>query len=292
MVDLLVNVDVLDLEQGIRFYREGLGLRLRRRLGPAIAELAGAACPVFLTQHEPGARPFAGAGAPRDFGRHWTPVHLDFVVPDLDAGIRTAESAGATREGDIRAFSWGRILVMADPFGNGFCLLQFEGAGYAEIASSDTSLRRSPATEGRPGRMRIEIAETDEEIGRCFAAMRELRPQLVEASFLSRVRAQQRESFRLAFVCVDDRVVAVAGFRIFEALVDGRRLYVDDLVTSAGERSQGHGAALLRWLETHAVAEGCETLQLDSGLQRKRAHRFYEREGMHVSSLHFRKPLG
>jgi GNAT superfamily N-acetyltransferase len=89
-----------------------------------------------------------------------------------------------------------------------------------------------------------------------------------------------------------NRVVAVAGFRIFEALVDGRRLYVDDLVTSAGERSQGHGAALLRWLETHAVAEGCETLQLDSGLQRKRAHRFYEREGMHVSSLHFRKPLG
>lgn len=148
MVDLLVNIDVLDLEQGIRFYREGLGLRLRRRLGSAIAELAGAPCPVFLIQHEPVARPFAGAEAPRDFGRHWTPVHLDFVVPDLDAGIRTAESAGATREGDIRAFSWGRYLVMADPFGNGFCLLQFEGAGYAEIATSDTSLRRAPDREG------------------------------------------------------------------------------------------------------------------------------------------------
>ena len=148
MADLLVNVDVLDLEQGIRFYSEGLGLRLRRRLGSAIAELAGATCPVFLIQHEPGARPFAGAEAPRDFGRHWTPVHLDFVVPDLAAAIRTAESAGATREGDIRVFSWGRILLMADPFGNGFCLLQFEGTGYAEIETSDPSLRSAPGSEG------------------------------------------------------------------------------------------------------------------------------------------------
>ncbi len=139
--------------------------------------------------------------------------------------------------------------------------------------------------------MRIELARTDEEIGRCFAVMRELRPHLVEDSFLSRVRVQEHEGFRLAYVMVDGRVVAVAGFRIFEALVDGRRLYVDDLVTLASERSQGHGAALLRWLEERAIAEGCETLQLDSGLQRKEAHRFYEREGMQVSSLHFRKSL-
>ncbi len=138
MADFLVNIDVSDLERGIRFYEEGLGLRLRRRLGSEIAELEGASCPVFLIQHEAGARPFAGAGPPRDFGRHWTPVHLDFVVPDLGAGIHTAESAGATPEGEIREFAWGRYLVLADPFGNGFCILQFERTGYAEIASSDT----------------------------------------------------------------------------------------------------------------------------------------------------------
>jgi predicted enzyme related to lactoylglutathione lyase len=63
-------------------------------------------------------------------------VHLDFVVTDLEAAIRKVESAGATREGDIREFDWGRYLVLADPFGNGLCVLQFEGKGYAEIASS------------------------------------------------------------------------------------------------------------------------------------------------------------
>jgi predicted enzyme related to lactoylglutathione lyase len=135
MAELLVNIDVDDLERALRFYREGLGLRLRRRLGPDIAELEGAGCPVFLTRHPAGSPPFLGASAGREFRRHWTPVHLDFVVPDLDAAIRRAESAGATREGEVRAYAWGRYLVMADPFGNGFCVLQFEGRGYAEIAA-------------------------------------------------------------------------------------------------------------------------------------------------------------
>jgi predicted enzyme related to lactoylglutathione lyase len=136
---LLVNVDVQDLEAGIRFYGDGLGLRLRRRLGRDIAELEGAACPVFLIRHAPGSEPFVGAHASRGFARHWTPVHLDFVVPDLDTAIRAAESAGARREGGIREFAGGRYLVLSDPFGNGFCILQFEGAGYAEIGSRDPS---------------------------------------------------------------------------------------------------------------------------------------------------------
>lgn len=139
--------------------------------------------------------------------------------------------------------------------------------------------------------MGIEIAQSDDEIRRCFPVLRELRPQLVEASFVERVRSQEREGYRIAYLAIDERVVAVAGFRILEMLADGRRLYIDDLVTLDSHRSQGHGAALLRWLGERAVAEGCATLQLDSGLQRKNAHRFYEREGMQVSSLHFRKPL-
>lgn len=140
--------------------------------------------------------------------------------------------------------------------------------------------------------MRIEIVRSDVEIRRCFPVMRELRPHLVEESFLDRVRAQERDGYRIASLAVDGRVVAVAGFRILEMLADGRRLYVDDLVTLARERSHGHGAALLRWLGERAVAEGCATLQLDSGTQRKDAHRFYEREGMQVTSLHFGKRVG
>lgn len=133
MADLLVNVDVSDIDEAVRFYTDGLGLHLRRRLGADVAELEGATCPVFLIQHPKGSLPFAGATSPRDCGRHWTPIHLDFVVADLDAAVRRAESAGAISEGDTREFDWGRYRIMSDPSGNGFCILQFKGAGYDGI---------------------------------------------------------------------------------------------------------------------------------------------------------------
>lgn len=132
MTGLLVNVDVPDLEAAIRFYTEGLGLRLHRRLAPDIAELRGAAAPLFLIEHAPGSTPVAGAGDGRAYGRHWTPVHLDFVVPDLEAAVRRATACGAAAEGEVRVFTWGRYQVMADPFGHGFCLLSFVAEDYTE----------------------------------------------------------------------------------------------------------------------------------------------------------------
>lgn len=61
---------------------------------------------------------------------HWTPVHLDFVVDEIEPALLRAEQAGARREGGIREHDWGRYAVLSDPFGNGFCLLQFRGSGY------------------------------------------------------------------------------------------------------------------------------------------------------------------
>lgn len=68
-------------------------------------------------------------------------------------------------------------------------------------------------------------------------------------------------------------------------------MYVDDLVTVSTERSKGHGKALLEWLQDRARADGCAELHLDSGMQRTDAHRFYERNGVHVSGYHFRVQL-
>jgi GNAT superfamily N-acetyltransferase len=87
-------------------------------------------------------------------------------------------------------------------------------------------------------------------------------------------------------------VVGVAIFRVFETTFDGVRLYVDDLVTDEVRRSRGVGKALLDGLEARARERGCQTLALDSGVQRARAHRFYFREGMIVSSFAFKKGLG
>jgi predicted enzyme related to lactoylglutathione lyase len=132
-MQLRVCIDVEDLEKGIAFYREALGLTLGRRLGSKWAELLGASSPVDLLQESAGSSPTPRASAVRDYARHWTPVHLDCVVPDLDAAVRRAQAAGATLDQDIQPRKWGRIAILADPFGNGFCLLEFSGRGYDEM---------------------------------------------------------------------------------------------------------------------------------------------------------------
>ena len=138
--------------------------------------------------------------------------------------------------------------------------------------------------------MHIRIATTDVEIADCFPVMRELRPHIAENQFLSRIRSQMNSGYRLIFVQDTDGVVAVAGFRVGENLAWGRFLYVDDLVTLPAHRSKGFGAKLLLWLMELAATEGCQQMHLDSGIQRTDAHRFYEREGMTMTSFHFVVP--
>src|SRR3990172_5949182 len=135
--------------------------------------------------------------------------------------------------------------------------------------------------------MNIRIAITDAEIAACYPVMRELRPHIAEDQFLSRVRGQEGDGYRLVFVREPDALVAVAGIRIGENLPWGRFLYVDDLVSLPAHRSKGYGARLLSWLMELAAKEDCQQIHLDSGIQRKEAHRFYEREGMTMASFHF-----
>jgi predicted enzyme related to lactoylglutathione lyase len=130
---LLVNIDVDDLEKATRFYCDGLGLRVGRRF-EGWTELVGAAAPIYLLPKKAGTAVSPGTQQTRNFHRHWTPVHLDFVVQDIDKAIERAMRAGATREGDTSDHAYGKLALMADPFGNGFCLLEFTGRGYDEIA--------------------------------------------------------------------------------------------------------------------------------------------------------------
>jgi predicted enzyme related to lactoylglutathione lyase len=134
MPGLRVCIDVDDLDRALEFYTRALGLTPGRRSGHEWAELLGAPCPLDLLAKPPGtaALPF-GTHALRAYERHWTPVHLDVVVEDLGAAVRRAVEAGAKLERDIEAKEWGSIALLSDPFGHGFCLLEFKGKGYDEI---------------------------------------------------------------------------------------------------------------------------------------------------------------
>ena len=130
-----VNVDVPDLERALTFYTQAFGLTVGRRFGADFVELLGAGSPIYLLVKSSGSKPFSNASQTRTYDRHWSPVHLDFVVDDIDASVLRAVAAGATPEGPITDHPYGRLAMFADPFGHGFCLLQLIGTGYDTIAT-------------------------------------------------------------------------------------------------------------------------------------------------------------
>jgi predicted enzyme related to lactoylglutathione lyase len=135
-MDLLVNLDVDDLETAVRFYREAFGLAVGRRFGTFGVEMLGASAPLYLLVKPAGSRPASTVQQARTYERHWTPLHLDFVVDDIDGAVARAVAAGAVLEEPATTRQWGRLALLADPFGHGFCLVQFLGRGYDEIADA------------------------------------------------------------------------------------------------------------------------------------------------------------
>lgn len=127
-MDLLLNIDVPDVGVAERFYVTVFGLTVGRRFGEGFVELLGWPAKLYLLRKAAGT---TGAGADaRRYGRHWTPVHADIVVDDLDTVAARAVSAGAILEQPARSTPYGRIAMFADPFGHGFCLIEFNADGY------------------------------------------------------------------------------------------------------------------------------------------------------------------
>lgn len=134
-MQVLINLDVDDMSRAVDFYTRVFDLRVGRRLGASVTELLGSSAPIYLLQKAPGTTAAPGTARSRHYDRHWTPVHLDFVVDDLDAAVEKALAAGATREAPVTTQVWGRLALMADPFGHGYCFVQFLGRGYDAIAT-------------------------------------------------------------------------------------------------------------------------------------------------------------
>lgn len=134
-MDLLINIDVDDIERAVRFYTAAFDCRVGRRFGPDAVELVGGSFPIYLLRKAPGTNATPLSGPSRDYRRHWTPVHLDIVVSNIDEAVRRATDAGATLEKPVQSSGWGKLALMADPFGHGFCLVEFIGRGYDEIAT-------------------------------------------------------------------------------------------------------------------------------------------------------------
>lgn len=133
---VLINLDVDDIEAAVRFYTQAFELRVGRRFDATFVELLGAEAPLYLLGKASGTAPFTGALERRKYARHWTPVHIDFVVDDIHAALARAVALGAKVESDVSEQPYGLLVLCSDPFGHGFCLLEFRGRGYDELGGA------------------------------------------------------------------------------------------------------------------------------------------------------------
>ena len=137
--------------------------------------------------------------------------------------------------------------------------------------------------------MNIIRVSTYEETVLCFPVMQQLRVHLDLPAFLAATQRMKAQGYRLVALA-DPEIRAVAGYRKMEMLATGDVLYVDDLVTTETHRSHGYGKHLLDWLLEEAKRQQCQYLELDSGLQRLDAHRFYEQNKLAKAAYHFSVP--
>jgi uncharacterized glyoxalase superfamily protein PhnB len=133
MTELRICLDVPDVQKALDFYTRAFGLLPGRRRGDSWAELLGAAAPIDLLHKAEATLAVPQAALARDYRRHWTPLHLDMVVEELDAALARALDCGATLDQPVQVREWGRMANLADPFGHGLCLLEFRGRGYDEM---------------------------------------------------------------------------------------------------------------------------------------------------------------
>ena len=137
--------------------------------------------------------------------------------------------------------------------------------------------------------MQVHIA-TIADIPKLIPALTELRPHRSPAYFHEMIPVQFNEGFQLIYVGDESMAYAVAGFRTINFLFSGKTLYIDDLVTHSEHQRKGYGGILMEWIKQYAKDHGYDHLSLDSGFQRKDAHRLYLNTGLHITSFHFSRP--
>jgi len=123
MAKISVCIDVSTMDKAIQFYTNALDCELVKE-GEEYSELVADGLTVYLGLNPAGSNPLLKGEAVRNYERHWTPVHLDVVVDNLELSVMSVLEQGGVKEGEKNG-DWGSIVFCADPFGNGFCLIQY-----------------------------------------------------------------------------------------------------------------------------------------------------------------------
>jgi predicted enzyme related to lactoylglutathione lyase len=117
-MEFSICIDVDDVDRAVEFYRRGIGLTVVEQQ-PDWAQVRLGTQTFWIMKAPAGVQ----GSISRDYRRHWTPVHLDFAVDDIDAAVRCAVDAGGKLEGEIQHNAKGALANLVDPSGNGVDLV-------------------------------------------------------------------------------------------------------------------------------------------------------------------------
>lgn len=138
--------------------------------------------------------------------------------------------------------------------------------------------------------MDVRIASL-EDVDTLIPTLQELRPHRSADELRSMLINQLENGFQVVFIGDENLAYAVGGFRTLDVLFSGKTLYVDDLVTHSMHRKKGYAGMLLKWMIQYAKENGYDHFSLDSGHQRKDAHRLYLNHGLDITAHHFGKDV-
>lgn len=119
---MTVSIDVSHLQKAENFYIQALGAKKIRNQGEKMSIISIWSSEIYLQEKDVGTKSIPWTEILRDYHRHWTPVHIDFICENVDDIVKKVLEMWWSHEWWESA-DWWSIAHCADPFGNGFCII-------------------------------------------------------------------------------------------------------------------------------------------------------------------------
>ena len=124
MISIGLSIDVPNMADGVRFYCEAFGFVKKSEPVPGVVVLRIGEFEICLLEKPAGSSPSNQTQEKRHYERHWTPVHMDIHVDNLEKALASALKSGAKQEQLFENPEHGSVAFCSDPFGHGFCLIE------------------------------------------------------------------------------------------------------------------------------------------------------------------------
>ena len=139
----------------------------------------------------------------------------------------------------------------------------------------------------------LEIIEltTIPEILAQIEVMKHLYPNLTLEKYESYLQEMVPHNYKQVAVFENGICVALSGFWTAMKLWTGKYIEIDNFIVHSEHRSKGIGKMMTDYIDTKAIAEGCNAIVLDAFTGNFTAHRFYYNQGYVPKGFHFLKML-